>query len=192
MLVEVHVERRATRQMLDVFAAVQTELFDNVGVGVFNHIEIAIVAIARHVVAVFTVPTRMLNAYVFCWNHLAVEKEVLRAVFLVVVFHEAQDVADKLRVFLIVGNGHAEAFCSFHDAVHTDGQILALDVDIASIEERQHAFLEEVFEVGVVGHLHLMNEVDDAIEVFHIGTAFTRCLLHAAVDIDGQHTLGTR
>ena len=129
----------------------------------------------------------MLHTHVFSRNHFAVEEQVFRAILLVVVFDEREDAFHKVSIFLVVADGDAEAFCSFHNAIHTDGEILALDVDVASIEEGKKSALTHPVEVGIVSHLRLVHEVDDAIEVFHIVATFACGLLHAAVDVDGEH-----
>ena len=57
-----------------------------------------------------------------------------RTIFLVVVFDEREDAFHKVSILLVVADGDAQTFCSFHNAIHTDGEILALDVDVASVE----------------------------------------------------------
>ena len=56
VLVEVHVQGRASGEVLDIGGAVQLELVDDAERVVFNNIEIAVVAVAGYEVAVFTVP----------------------------------------------------------------------------------------------------------------------------------------
>ena len=134
MLLEVAVQCTSAGEVVDVATPVEAELLDGVDVLVFYHIEVAVVAIARHIVAIFAVPTCMLHAYVFGRNHFAVEEQVFRAVFLVVVLDEREDAFHKVSILLVVADGDAQTFCSFHNAIHTDGEILALDVDVASVE----------------------------------------------------------
>ena len=187
MLLKIAVERTSSREMVDIATTVETEFLDGVDVFIFHHIEIAVVTIARYIVAIGFVPTCVFHSHVFSRNHFAVEEEVFRTILLVVVFDEREDAFHKVSILLVVADGDAEAFCSFHNAVHTDGEILALDVDVASIEEGQQSAFTHPVEVGIVGHLRLVHKVDDAIEIFHIVATFARGLLHAAVDVDGEH-----
>lgn len=187
MLLKIAVERTSSREMVDIATTVETEFLDGVDVFIFHHIEIAVVTIARYIVAIGFVPTCVFHSHVFSRNHFAVEEEIFRAIFLVVVLDEREDAFHKVGVFLVVADGDAEAFCSFHNAVHTDGEILALDVDVASIEEGKKSALTHPVEVDIVGHLRLVHEVDDAVEIFHVVATFARGLLHAAVDVDGEH-----
>ena len=191
MLLKIAVERASACEMVDVATTVETEFLDGVDVFVFHHIEIAVVAIARHIVAIGFVPTCVFHSHVFSRNHFAVEEEVFRAIFLVVVLDEREDAFHKISILLVVADGDAEAFCCFDNAVHTDGEILALNVDVASIEEGEKSAFTHPVEVGIVGHLRLVHEVDDAIEIFHVVATFARGLLHAAVDVDGEHRLRT-
>ena len=93
----------------------------------------------------------------------------------------------KVSILLVVADGDAETFCRFYYAVHTNGEILALDVDVASIEEGEQATLAHPVEICIVCHLHLVHEVDDAVEIFHIVATFACGLLHTTVDVDGEH-----
>ena len=184
-------ECAAAREVLDVLAAVQAELLDDVRVGVFYDVEIAVVAVARHEISVLAVPARMLHAHVFCRNHFAVEEQVLRAIFLVEFLHHAEHRRYERGIFFIVGNRHAEAFGGFHHAVHAHGEVLPANVDVAGVEERQHTLVHQVFEVVVVGHLHLVHEVYDVLEVFDVRLALARGLLDAAVEVYRQHRFRT-
>ena len=76
MLVQIHVESRAAGEMLDVAAAVQAELLDDVRVGIFYDVEIGIIAVARYEIAGFTVPTGVFHTDVLRRNHLTVEEHV--------------------------------------------------------------------------------------------------------------------
>ena len=192
VLVEVGVQRRAAGEMGDIAAAVQAELLDDVGVGVFDDVEVAVVAVARHVVAILAVPAGVLDADILGGNHLAVEEQVFRAVLLIVRLDEAQYAADEGGILVVVADGEPEAFGGLDDAVDADGQILALDVDVAGVEEGQHTLVKEFLQVGIVGHLHLVHKVHDALEILHIRTALAGGLLDATVDVDGQHTLRAR
>ena len=86
MLLEVAVQCTSAGEVVDVATPVEAELLDGVDVLVFYHIEVAVVAIARHIVTIFAIPARMLHTHVFSRNHFAVEEQVFRAILLVVVF----------------------------------------------------------------------------------------------------------
>ena len=189
VFVEVAVQRASSGEVLDVASAVQAELFDDVGLRVFHYIKIGVIAVSRDIVAVLSVPSCMFHSDVFSGNHFAVEEQVFGAIFCVVVFNESEDVSDKFFILRVVADGDAEAFGGFDESVHSDGEILAFEVDVACVKEWQHSFLHEISQVLVVSHLHLMGEVHDSVEIFHVGASFSRGLLHAAVEIDGEHGL---
>ena len=111
---------------------------------------------------------------------------------MVVALDESQHVLYELLVLGVVRDGEAEAFGSFDQPVHTDGQVLPRQVDVARVEEGQHPFGLKVAQVGVVGYLHLVYEVDHLLEEVQIGPSLARGLLHAAVEVDGQDALRTR
>ena len=77
VLREVHVQSRATCEVLDVRCAMQLKLVDNVQAVVLNNIEIRVVAVARHEIAVLAVPLGMLHTHVLGRDHLTVEHHVL-------------------------------------------------------------------------------------------------------------------
>ena len=63
--------------MVDVATTVKTELLDGIGVFIFYDVEIRVVAVARHVVAVFAIPAGMLDTDVLGGDHFAVEEQIL-------------------------------------------------------------------------------------------------------------------
>jgi len=65
VLFEIHVQRRAAREVGDVLRAVQAELVGDVERRVLDDVEIAVVAVARHLIAVLAIPFGMLHAHVF-------------------------------------------------------------------------------------------------------------------------------
>ena len=151
VLLKVAVEGASSGEMGDVPSAVEAELGNGVDVLVFDDVEVGVVAVARDKIAGLLVPSCVLDADVFSRNHFAVEKEFFGAILLVVAFDEREDIFDKLLIFRVVANGDTEAFCRFDDAVDTDGEVLALDVDVAGIEEREQSSLTHPVEVFVVG-----------------------------------------
>ena len=72
-------QRRAAVEPVDEFAPVQDEFVEGVGaVVVFDEVEVGVVAVARHLVAVAFVPGGVFHAEVFCWHEFGV---VAHAVF---------------------------------------------------------------------------------------------------------------
>ena len=63
--------------MVDVATTVEAELLDGIGVFVLYDVEIRVVAVARHVVAVFAIPAGVLDPDVLGGNHFAVEEQIL-------------------------------------------------------------------------------------------------------------------
>ena len=59
------------------WSTVEAELLDGIGVFVLYDVEIRVVAVARHVVAVFAIPAGMLHTDVLGGNHFAVEEQIL-------------------------------------------------------------------------------------------------------------------
>ena len=125
VLLEVAMQCGSTGEVFDVFLAVEAELVEDVGVGVFHDVEIAVVAVAVHLIAVFPVPLGVFHTHVFGGDHLAVEHQLFGAVFFVVSLNEAEHVLDKLFVVGVVGDRDLEEFGGFHQPVHTDREILA-------------------------------------------------------------------
>ena len=88
--------------MLDIGRAMKFELLYYVCIRVFNDIEIAIIAITRDKITVFPIPLGMLNAYILCWYHLAVEQYVLGAILLIILLYKSENCLYKLQVIGIV------------------------------------------------------------------------------------------
>ena len=89
MLVEVHVQRGAAGKVLDVGSAMELELVKDAQRVVFYYIEVAVVAVARHEIAILTIPFGVLDTDILRRNHLAVEHHLFAAVLLVVLLHHA-------------------------------------------------------------------------------------------------------
>ena len=193
VFLQVAVQRRAAGQVFDVLFAVQAELVQYVGVRVFHDVEIAVVAVAMHLIAVFLVPLGMFHAHVLGRDHLAVEHEavLLRVVLLVIAFDEAQNILYEMFVIGVVGDRNLEELGGFDEAVDADGEVLAAQVDVAGVEQRQHAFGLEGLKVLVVADLYLMAEVDDLLKEGQVVHVVARGVLDAAVEVDGEHALGT-
>ena len=165
----------------------QTKLFDDVRPVVLYHVEIAVVAVARHVVAVLAVPACMLHADVFSRYHLAVEHHVFRAILFVELLDDAEHTCGKGLIGGVVADLDAQALGSLHQSVHTDGQILAREVDVTRVEERKHAPRLHLPEIFVVGQLHLVGQIGHIGQRFQIGAAATPGLLHDAVQVEREH-----
>ena len=181
MFLQVHVQGRAAREVLDVFAAVQSELVHDVERFVLDDVKIAVVTVAPHLVAVALVPFGMFHSHVLRRNHLAVEHHLLRAVLLVVLFDHSENFLCKTFVIGIVVDRNAEKFGCFDQSVHTDSEVLARHIDIARIEQGQHPLRLHVFQVLVVGQLHLVHQIDHLLEEELIGHTLTCGVLDATV-----------
>ena len=189
VLFEVHVQRRAAREVGDVALAVEAELVEDVERCVFDGIEVAVVAVARHVVARFAVPFGVLDAHVLGGDHLAVEHDLSGTVLLVAAFDEPQNLLHEVLVLGVVVDAHAEVFGRLDQTVHPDGEVLAAHVDVARVEEREHAFRAERFQILVVGELHLVHEFRNLFEELQIGDVRAPGVLDAAVEVDREHAL---
>ena len=187
VLVKVHVQGRATGEVLDVGSAMQLELVDDGEGVVLNDIEVGVVAVAWYEVTVLTIPLGMLHTDVLGRNHLAVEHDILGAVLLVVLFDESEDALNKLLIVVVGCNLQSHELGSLYETIDTDGEVLACDVDVACIEQGQHAVSLQVLEVLVVGELYLVAEVDDLTEVLQIVHLVVDGILHATVEVDGEH-----
>ena len=109
VLLEVAMQRRAAGEVLDVGGAVQTELVEHRERGVLDDVEVGVVAVARHEVAVLAVPFGVLHSHILGGDHLAVEHHLLGAVFLVLLLHQPEHRLHKLAVLRVVGDGDAHA-----------------------------------------------------------------------------------
>ena len=67
---------------------------------------------------------------------------------------------------------------------------MATEVDKSRVEEGQHALLLQVFEVLVVGKLHLVHEVHYLFYILLVRDMVAHGVLHGAIKIDSKHTLG--
>ena len=133
----------------------------------------------------------MFHAHVLGWNHFAVEHQAWLFVLFVVLLDEAENLFNKVLILRIIANLNAFELSSFNYTVNTNGEILTVNCDITGVEQREHAFVAEVTEVGVVSHLNLVHEVDNFLneaEEWHTVLLF---VLDAAVHVDGEHTLRT-
>ena len=77
VLFEIAVEGAAAGEVVDVSTTVEAELLDGIGIFILYDVEIRVVAVARHVVAVFAIPASMLDPDVLGGNHFAVEEQIL-------------------------------------------------------------------------------------------------------------------
>ena len=189
VLLEVHVQGRAAGQMLDVAAPVQAELVDDVQRRVLDDIEIGVVAVARHGVAVLAVPLGVLHADVLRGDHLAVEHHLARAVAAVVLLDEPQHLLHEAGVVVVVVDLQPEELRRLDQSVDADGEVLPREVDVPGVEERQHALALQLLEVFVVGQLHLVHQVGDLAQEGEVVHAVLHGVLHAAVEVDRQHAL---
>ena len=167
----------------------QLELVDNVERVVLHDVEVAVVAVARHEVAVLAVPLSVLYAHVLSRNHLAVEQHVLSAILLVVFLYKAKHLLNEVQIVGVIIDLQAQELGSLHESVHTDCEILATHVDVSSVEERQHALSLQFLEVLVVSELHLMAEVYHLREIVGIVESVLNGVLYATVEVDGEHAL---
>ena len=190
MFLEVGVQCGSTGEVRDVALPVKTELVDQIQRIVLHAVEVAVVTVAGHAVTVLAVPFGMFYPHVFGGNHLAVEEQLFALVLVVVFFDQTEHLFHKMLVLRIVVNGDAEKFGRFHQTVDTDGEVLAVDGDVAGVEQRKHAFGLQVFEVLVVGNLYLMHQVDNLADELELRDIVAAFVLNAAVDVDGEHALG--
>ena len=131
----------------------------------------------------------MLYAHVFSGNHLTVEEQILRTILLVVMLYDAEHTLYEMLVVLVRGNLQPHELGSLNQSVDADGQILAADIDISGIEQRQHAVVLQFLQVFIVSHLHLVTEVYDRSQILLVVDIVVDGILDAAVQVDGQHTL---
>ena len=155
VFLKVHVEGGATGKVLDVGSTMELELVDDGQRVVFNHIEIAVVAVAGHKVAVLTIPLGVLHTDILGRDHLAVEHHVLRAVLLIILLNKSEDALNEVQVVVVRRDLQTHELGCLHESVDTDRQILTGDIDIAGIEERQHAAGLQFLQVLVsIHHRH--------------------------------------
>src|SRR5574344_1057421 len=91
MLGEIGVESRTAREVLDIFLTVKAKFVEKIERFVFNTIKVAVVAVARYLITVFTVPLGVFHANIFGRNHFAVEENVFGTILLVISFNETEN-----------------------------------------------------------------------------------------------------
>ena len=165
VLIEIHVQCRSTCQMLDVGCTVEFELVNHTQRLVLNDIEVGVIAVARHKVAILTVPLGMLHTNVFCRNHFTVEHDILCTVLLVILLNQSQDALNEVLIVVIWSDLQPHELSCLYQAIDTDGQILATDIDVACIKQRQHTMCLKIFQILVIRHLYLVAQVDDAAQI---------------------------
>ena len=191
MFCQVGVQSRAARKVTNVFFAVQLELVYYIERIVFYYIEVAVVAVASDGITVFFVPFCVFYADVLGRYHLAIEHQLFGAIFFVVFFYKSQYLLYESRILRIVVDRYAHKLCRLYQTINPDGKVLTLNIYVACIEKRQHTLCLQYFQILVVCSLSLMYEVDDLFEEVGMRPAVADGILHTAVDIDCQHTLGT-
>ena len=189
VLLKIHVQSRTTSKVLNIRRSMKLELVDDVQRVVLHDVEIAVVAVAWHEITVLTVPLSVLNTNILGRNHLAVEQQVLGAILLVVLLHQAEYCLHIAQVVLVVADLDAKELGSLNETVHTNGEILTADIDITSIEQRQHARLLQFLQILVVCYLHLVAKVYYLAQELCIYHLVVHGILDAAVKVDGEHTL---
>ena len=102
-------QRRAAVEPVDEFASVQDEFVEGVGaVVVFDEVEVGVVAVARHLVAVAFVPAGVFHAEVFCRHEFGVVAHaVCGARPLVGVVDGFQFFLDESEILRVVTDGDA-------------------------------------------------------------------------------------
>ena len=129
----------------------------------------------------------MFHADVFGRDHFAVEHHLLASVFLVIPFDQPEYLLYESRIARVVVDLDAERFGGLYQSVHADGQVLAVHVDVACVEQRQHPFVVKILEVFVIGHLHLVYQVHHPFEEREVRQAGVGRMLDTAVEVDRQH-----
>ena len=178
--VEVQMQRRAAVQPVDEFAPVQDEFVERVGaLVVFDEVEVGVVAVAWHAVAVAFVPGGVFYAEVFCRHEFGVVAHaVMRARPLVGVVDGFQFFLDEGEVGGVVADGDALRFGGFCHAVDADGEVLLVEGDEARVINGEHPGGKVVFHQFAVGVLV-------AVDFFHFGQQIAP-VLHEAVHVDSD------
>ena len=86
-------------------------------------------------------------------------------------------------------NLESHKLCSFYQAVDADGEILSGDVDVAGVEEWEHAVRLKILEVLVVCELHFVTEIYHLLKILMVVYVVVYGILDASVEVDGQHAL---
>ena len=81
MLIQVVMERGTTITASCEFNALIAELLHGVAVLIFNNIEVRVIAIARHFIAIFAVPFCIFYTQRFGWYKFSVELAMFSASF---------------------------------------------------------------------------------------------------------------
>ena len=178
--------------MLDVLLAVQTETIQHVQALVLHDVEIAVVAVTRNDITILAIPFGVLHTYVLCRDHLAVEHHIFRAVLFVLLLDDAEQLLHEMRILRRIFDLQTEELGSLYQTVHTDRQILTADIDVAGVEQRQHAFRLQGLEVLVVCQLHFVHQVNDILYICLVRDVVTYGVLDGAVQVDRQHGFRTR
>ena len=141
VFVKVHMEGRTTCQMLDVWRTMEFELIDDGKRIVLYHIEIAVITIAWYKIAILTIPLGMFHTYILGRNHFTVKHHILGTILTVVFLNESENTLDKMQIVIIRRYFQSHKLGSLNQAVDTDGEILTTNINVARVEERQHAML---------------------------------------------------
>ena len=128
-------QRTSARQMLNILTSVQTEAVQHRCLGVFNDIEIAVVAVTGHHIAILAVPLGMLHANILGGNHLAVEHHIFGTILLVEFLDDAEHFLYILGIARVVAYLDAQELGSLDQTVDADGEVLTADIDISGIKE---------------------------------------------------------
>ena len=94
-----------------------------------------------------------------------------------------------MRIFGAVLDFDTEELRRFYESVDTDSEILASDIDVTGIEEREHAFFLKSFEVFVVSKLHFVHQIHDILYICLIRDIIPYGVLDSSVEINSEHRL---
>ena len=191
VLLEIEVESRTSCEVLDVFAAVQTHLVNDIERLVLHDVEVAVVAVAWHNIAVFPIPLCVLYTYIFGRDHLAVEEGCLCAVLLVVFLDKSECVLYELHILRVVVDLDSKELGSLYQTVDTDCEVLTTDVDESCVKERKHSLCLKGLEVFVICELNLMHKIHNLSKICKVVAAVLYRVLDTAVKVDGKHALRT-
>ena len=170
--IEVQMQRRAAVQPVDEFAPVQDEFVESVGaLVIFHEVEVGVVAVARHAVAVAFVPGGVFHAEVFCRHEFGVEfHTVMAAGRLVGLEDDFQAILHEADIVVVVAHGDAAGFGRLGHAIDADGEKLLVQRNEARVVHRQHAGSLVVFHQLAVGKLVF-------VDLLHLGGQVAAVLL---------------
>ena len=80
----------------------------------------------------------MLNTHILCRNHLTVEHHFFRTILLIILLNESKNALNELLIVFIRRNLQTHELSSLYQSIDTNSQILAIDIDIACVEQRKH------------------------------------------------------